>query len=91
LLRTQLQPSLGNQGVAQLHLRAAAWHERSGLILEAIHHASLAADDEMVERLIKRHYLEMMNRGEMSWVRSWMGKLGKELIYRRPGYACTKR
>ena len=84
LLRTQLQKSLGDQGVARLHLRAAAWHEQNGLILEAIHHASMAADDEMVERLIKQNYLEMMNRGEMSWVRFWMGNLSKELVYRRP-------
>jgi LuxR family maltose regulon positive regulatory protein len=84
LLRAQLQRSLGDQGVAQLHLRAAAWHEQNGLILEAIHHASKASDDEMVERIIKQNYLEMMNRGEMSWVRSWMGSLSTELIYRRP-------
>ena len=84
LLRTQLQKSLGDQGVARLHLRAAAWHEQNGLILEAIHHASMASDDEMVERLIKQNYMEMMNRGEMSWVRFWMGNLSKELVYRRP-------
>ena len=84
LLRTQLQKSLGDQGVARLHLRAAAWHEQNGLILEAIHHASVASDDEMVERLIEQNYLEMMNRGEMSWVRSWTGNLSKELVYRRP-------
>ncbi len=84
LLRTQLQESLGDQGIAQLHLRAAAWHEQNGLILEAIHHASMAPDDEMVERLIRQNYLEMMNRGEMSWVRSWMGHLSMELVYRRP-------
>ena len=70
--------------MARYHLRAAAWHGQNGLILEAIHHASLASDDELVERLIEQHYLEMMNRGEMSWVRSWMGSLSKELVYRRP-------
>jgi LuxR family maltose regulon positive regulatory protein len=84
LLRTQLQKSLGVEGVARLHLRAASWHEQNGSILEAIQHASMASDDEMVERLIKQNYLEMMNRGEMSWVRFWMGKLSKELVYRRP-------
>ena len=68
----------------RLHRRAAAWHEQNGLILEAIHHASMASDDEMVEHLIKQNYLEMMNRGEMSWVRSWMGNLSTELVYRRP-------
>ena len=84
LLRTQLQQSHEDQGVARYHLRAATWHEQNDLILEAIHHASMAADDEMVEQLIKRHYLEMMNRGEMSWVRSWVGSLSKETVYRRP-------
>ncbi len=84
LLRAQLQKSLGDQGVARLHLRAATWHEQNGLVLEAIHHASMASDDELVERLIKQNYLEMMNRGEMSWVRFWMGNLSKELVYRRP-------
>jgi LuxR family maltose regulon positive regulatory protein len=84
LLRAQLHRSLGAQTVAQLHRRAAGWHEQNGLILEAIHHASMASDDEMIERLIKQNYLEMMNRGEMSWVRSWMGNLSKELVYQRP-------
>jgi LuxR family maltose regulon positive regulatory protein len=84
LLRAQLQKSLGARGVARLHLHAAAWHDQNGSVLEAIHHASMASDGEMVERLIKQNYLEMMNRGEMSWVRSWMGNLKKELVYRRP-------
>lgn len=84
LLRAQLQKSLGNRGVTQLHLRAADWHEKNGLILEAIHHASMASDDEMVERLIKQNYLEMMNRGEMSWIRFWMGNLSREMVHRRP-------
>lgn len=84
LLRTQLQKSIGMQAVARLHLRAAAWHEQNGSILEAIHHASMASDDELVEHLIQQNYLQMMNRGEMSWVRFWMGKLSKELVYRRP-------
>jgi LuxR family maltose regulon positive regulatory protein len=84
LLRTQLQKSLGEQRVTRLHLCAAIWHEQNGLILEAIHHASMASDDEMVERLIKQNYLEMMNRGEMSWVRFWMGNLSRELVHRRP-------
>ena len=83
LLRTrldQIYPGLA----PQLHGRAAAWHEQNGSILDAIYHASMVPDDGMVERLIKQNYLEMMNRGEMSWVRFWMGNLSKELVYRRP-------
>jgi ATP/maltotriose-dependent transcriptional regulator MalT len=44
----------------------------------------MAPDDEMVERLIEQNYIEMMNRGENSEIRFWMGKLGRELVCRRP-------
>jgi LuxR family maltose regulon positive regulatory protein len=84
LLRTQLQRSLGAQGVAQLHVCAAGWHAQNGSILEAIHHASAASDEERVERLIGQHYMEMVRRGEMSGMRLWTGKLSKELVYSRP-------
>jgi LuxR family maltose regulon positive regulatory protein len=84
LLRTQLQKSLGDQGVARLHLRASEWYEQNGSTLEAIHHASLASDFERIERLIEQNYMDMMNRGEMSWIRFWMGKLSQEVVTRRP-------
>jgi LuxR family maltose regulon positive regulatory protein len=85
LLRAQLQKSIGDQGVASLHLCASSWYEQNGLPLEAIHHASLASDFERIERLIEQNYIEMLNRGEMSGIlRFWMGKLSKELVYRRP-------
>jgi len=84
LLRARLQKSLGDQGVERLHLRASEWFEQYGSTLEAIHHASIASDFERIERLIEQNYLEMMNRGEMSEIRFWMGKLSKELVYRRP-------
>jgi LuxR family maltose regulon positive regulatory protein len=84
LLRTQLQRSLGAQGVAQLHVRASEWHAQNGSILEAINHASMASDDERVERFIEQNYLELVRRGEQSWLRSWIGKLSKELVYSRP-------
>jgi LuxR family maltose regulon positive regulatory protein len=84
LLRQRLGQSLVPGEIAELHIRASEWYENNGLAFEAIHHASMAPDDEMVERLIEQNYLEMMSRGEMSWVRLWMGKLSKELVYRRP-------
>jgi LuxR family maltose regulon positive regulatory protein len=84
LLRAQLQRSLGAQGVAQLHVRAADWHAQHGSIVEAIDHASAASDDERVERFIEQNYMEMVSRGEQSWIRSWTGKLSSELVYRRP-------
>jgi len=84
LLQAQLQKSLGDQGVSRLHIRASEWYEQNGSILDAIHHASLASDEERVERFIEQLYMEMVSRGEMSGYRFWTGKLSKELIYRRP-------
>jgi len=84
LLRTQLQRSLGAQGVAQLHVRASEWHAQNGSIVEAIDHASMASDDERVERFIEQNYMELVSRGEQSWLRSWTGKLSKERVYSRP-------
>jgi LuxR family maltose regulon positive regulatory protein len=84
LLLTQLHASLGAQGVARLHVRAADWHAEHGSILEAIHHASAASDDERVERFVERSYVELVRRGEQSEIRSWIRTVDKELVYRRP-------
>lgn len=84
LLHAQLQRSLGAEGVAQLHVRAADWHGQYGSLVEAIHHASLAADEERVERFIEQNYMELVSRGEQSWLRFWTGTLSKALVYRRP-------
>jgi LuxR family maltose regulon positive regulatory protein len=84
LLSARLQLSLSAQGIAQLHIRAADWHGQNGSTPEAIHHASLASDDQRVERFIEQNYMELVSRGEQSWLRSWTSKLSKELVYRRP-------
>jgi LuxR family transcriptional regulator, maltose regulon positive regulatory protein len=84
LLRTQLKKSIGEHGVVRLHLQAAEWYEKNGSILDAIHHASVASDYERIERLIEQNFIDMLNKGEMSGVRYWMGKLSKDLVTRRP-------
>lgn len=84
LLRAQLQSSHSLERVAELHLRAADWHSQNGSILTAIHHASMASDDERVERFIEQNYRELVSRGEQSWMRVWTGTLSEELVYRRP-------
>jgi len=84
LLRARLQISLGARGIAQLHILAADWHGQNGSTPEAIHHASMASDDERVERFIEQNYMELVSRGEQAWLRSWTGKLSKKLVYRRP-------
>ena len=84
LLRAQLQRSLGADGVARLHIRASEWYEETGSILDAIHHAFAASDDERAEHLIEQHYMEMVIRGEMSAMRYWAGRLRRDQVYGRP-------
>jgi LuxR family maltose regulon positive regulatory protein len=84
LLRAQLGKSLAAPGTTGLHVRAAEWHARHGSIQQAIHHASAASDDERLERFIGQHYLELVSRGEQSWLRSWTDSLSRELAHRRP-------
>jgi LuxR family maltose regulon positive regulatory protein len=84
LLRTQLQKSVGAEGVARLHVRASEWHAQHGSTLEAINHASAASDEERVERFIEQNYIELVNRGEQAELRYWTGKLSQDLVYRRP-------
>jgi LuxR family maltose regulon positive regulatory protein len=84
LLRAQLQRSLGTPSVTGLHVRAAEWHAQCGSIQEAIHHASEASDDERLERFMQQHYMELVSRGEQSWLRSWTGSMSRTLAHRRP-------
>jgi len=84
LLRAQMLKLSEKQDIAQLHLYASEWYEQNGSVLDAIYHASLASDFVKVEQLIEQNYTDMVNRGEMSWLRFWTGKLSKEMIYCRP-------
>jgi len=84
LLRSRLKNSRAAQEVAQIHIQVADWHGQNGSVIDAIHHAAMASNEEMVERLIEQHYIEMVSRGEMFEMRFWTGKLKKELVHHRP-------
>jgi len=84
LLMAQLQRSHNAESIAKLHIRAAEWYEQNGSILDAIYHAALASNPEMVERFIAQNYMELVSRGEISGIRFWIDKLSRELIYSRP-------
>lgn len=84
LLRAQMLKLMEKQDIARLHLHASEWYEQNSLVLDAIYHASLASDFVKVEQLIEQNYVEIVNRGEMSWLRFWTGKLSKEMVYCRP-------
>jgi LuxR family maltose regulon positive regulatory protein len=84
LLRAQLHKSQNADVVVTMHMRAAEWHAQNGSVLDAIRHASLASNAEMVERFIQQNYIEMVNRGEMTRMRYWIANLSRDLVYSRP-------
>jgi LuxR family maltose regulon positive regulatory protein len=84
LLNAQLRKSFNADTIVRLHTRAAEWHGQNGSVLEAIQHASLASNAEMVERFIQQNYIEMVSRGEMTRIRFWISKLSRDLVYSRP-------
>jgi LuxR family maltose regulon positive regulatory protein len=70
--------------VPELHRAAAGWHERRGLIGEAIGHARAAGDGAWAARLIERHFESLLGRSEDATLRRWLEELPAEAAGRRP-------
>jgi LuxR family transcriptional regulator, maltose regulon positive regulatory protein len=71
-------------GVAELHIRASAWYEDSGLEIEAFHHATAANDDERAERLIEGKGMPLHFRGAVAPVLNWLASLPTTVLDARP-------
>jgi LuxR family maltose regulon positive regulatory protein len=84
LLRKRLHQWLGAEGIAALHQRASAWHERNGLLPEAIEHALRGKDHERAARLIEAVAGATFMRSEVATFLSWMERLPIELARARP-------
>ena len=74
----------GSMGEAELHIRASAWYEDSGLEIEAFHHATAANDDERAERLIEGKGMPLHFRGAVAPVLNWLGSLPTTVLDARP-------
>jgi LuxR family maltose regulon positive regulatory protein len=66
--------------VPALHLRASAWHRRSGSADEAIDHALAAGDTATAVDLIAGHWPAYLSIGRISTVRGWLRWLGDDHI-----------
>ncbi|MEK6325662.1 MAG: LuxR C-terminal-related transcriptional regulator [Acidobacteriota bacterium] len=90
LLRQRLHQSAasstgdGRMGAAELHIRASAWYEHSGLEIEAFHHATAANDDERAERLIEGKGMPLHFRGAVAPVLNWLASLPTPVLDARP-------
>jgi LuxR family maltose regulon positive regulatory protein len=74
------QPGL----VPELHRRASEWCEGNGLIAEAVQHALHAQDDQRTARLVEEHAVQMLMRGELALLSSWITALPAERVRARP-------
>jgi LuxR family maltose regulon positive regulatory protein len=87
----QVQSEVNPAEIPELHKRAAAWLELNGHFNEAFRHAVASRDMVWTADMIERNVPTMINRGEMSALARWIGKLPEEFTHKRPllslGYA----
>jgi len=67
-----------------LQKRAALWFEENGSLEEAFQYALVSGDVEWTANLIERNVEVMFNRGEISTLTRWVGRLPAEVIRQRP-------
>jgi LuxR family transcriptional regulator, maltose regulon positive regulatory protein len=82
LLRARLQqtePGL----MPQLHLRAAAWYEQNGFIIEAVRHALTAQDHGRAADLIETYGHKRWSLSDIDFL-SLVGKLPPTVLHVRP-------
>lgn len=87
----QIQTEINAAEVPELHKRAARWFEANGNLDEAFRHASASRDMAWAGEMIERNVPSMINKGEMSVLARWIGKLPEEITRKHPllsmGYA----
>jgi LuxR family transcriptional regulator, maltose regulon positive regulatory protein len=72
------------QRVAELHRRAAEWHENHGFVEDAIRHALAAGDTEWAARLVEQNTATVVMRSEGAKLMRWLEALPEELVRSRP-------
>jgi LuxR family maltose regulon positive regulatory protein len=87
----EVQRQVNPAEIPELHKRAATWLEGNGHFYEAFRHALDSRDMTWAANLIERNVPTMINRGEMSILARWIGRLPEEITHKRPllslGYA----
>jgi LuxR family transcriptional regulator, maltose regulon positive regulatory protein len=84
LLKARLQSSLPKTAIGELHQRAAAWYEHSGMTAEAVDHALAAADYPRVVRLVEMIALPMILQANVRTVERWLQAIPAEFIEKSP-------
>ncbi|HEY7282232.1 MAG TPA: LuxR C-terminal-related transcriptional regulator [Actinomycetota bacterium] len=70
--------------LAELHRRASLWHQRHGTVMEAVHHALAAGDEEMAVGLVKSNWVVVARSGYRATVWSWFQSLPWQRVRQDP-------
>lgn len=83
-LLTELERAEGADAVAELHRRAAAWHEENGAPAVAVEHLLQARDIPRAVALVAELGLPMYGQGQIMTVRRWFDELGDAVLRDSP-------
>lgn len=79
-LLDELERAEGAAAVAELHRRAAAWHDDHGASALAVEHLLQAGDTELAAHRVAELGLPLYQRGQVSTVRRWLLELGESRV-----------
>lgn len=89
LLLSQLRERLPDDGISELHRRAADWYDRQGMVREALSHAIGAGDTEVAVRIVARHRTDAMNHERWQEIDHWIALFPRLVVEREPVLALT--
>jgi LuxR family transcriptional regulator, maltose regulon positive regulatory protein len=75
-----LASNLSEERVRGAHARASAWYESKHQIDDAIRHAHLAGDVDLLIRLFRSHFEELMCRGEIRTLLHALDEIPKDVL-----------
>jgi len=78
------------ESLPTLHRRASAWYETQGLLLDAIHHALAATDQEQAASLLERLTEPLRSQGEFVTLAALLNRLPESLLKSRPRLALAR-
>lgn len=83
-LLTELERAEGAAAVADLHRRAASWHDAHGNHEQVVEHMLRAGETDGAAGRIAQIALPMYGAGEVATVRRWLDELGDAFVARHP-------
>jgi LuxR family maltose regulon positive regulatory protein len=83
MLRMRLE-HLGDEAIAQLHLRAAQWYERAGRLDDCLYHALQAGAVDYAVEIILKNWQQVIYRGWPNQVLGWLEALPVQVVQEHP-------